>query len=346
VSLQSHRRTEVLAGAIALGEATEADVREYREHLAHCSRCVAEFGGERELARVAQRVLDARDSEVWEPDLRAGVFSRMSATPKRALRYGLGALAGCLALSAALHFVVVGGLPSMHSQLADPLVLNYEGNKIVLERRSTRDAKPPAPKVVIVHNIVRLARPAAAPPAPVRAIAAKPAEIPRQVRNVAVTLPATGASNGRASKPVWEAAASSGAAHERDGGAATLSRANGGGSGDTGNAALAGPQTIGVLPSYTTREAEPEGGETAINPRPPAIAFAEGAEGTAAFEVLVDEQGKATKCIITQSSGWPVLDQSTCDAALSVRYRPKTINGRAVPGVYRDAFTFRNQNPQ
>jgi len=90
-----------------------------------------------------------------------------------------------------------------------------------------------------------------------------------------------------------------------------------------------------------TNEAAPLGGETAINPQPPMIAYAEGAEGTTAFEVLIDERGMPTKCVITKPAGYRFLDEAVCKAAMKARYSPKTLDGRPVPGLYRDAFTFR-----
>jgi TonB family protein len=91
----------------------------------------------------------------------------------------------------------------------------------------------------------------------------------------------------------------------------------------------------------------PVGGETAINPQPPMIAYDEGAEGTTVFEVLIDERGNPTRCVITKSAGYAVLDNAVCKAAKDARYVPKTVDGRAVAGVYRDAFTFRmSQNDQ
>lgn len=63
-------RVEALAGAIALGEADEAQRNEYRAHLATCARCCLEFGGEREIERVMAVATRAQDAERWTPDLR------------------------------------------------------------------------------------------------------------------------------------------------------------------------------------------------------------------------------------------------------------------------------------
>jgi hypothetical protein len=61
---------EILAGAIALGEAGDEQRHAYREHLSTCRRCLATIGGEREIERVINVVAQARDQEQWQPDVR------------------------------------------------------------------------------------------------------------------------------------------------------------------------------------------------------------------------------------------------------------------------------------
>lgn len=61
---------EILAGAIALGEAGDEQRHAYREHLSTCRRCLTAIGGEREIERVIGIVAQARDQERWQPDLR------------------------------------------------------------------------------------------------------------------------------------------------------------------------------------------------------------------------------------------------------------------------------------
>ncbi len=102
---------------------------------------------------------------------------------------------------------------------------------------------------------------------------------------------------------------------------------------------------VGTAPPVVA-DVAPLGGEDAIVPRPPSIAYSEGAQGTTAFEVSVDAHGKPVRCTITKSSGYAVLDASVCRAAMQVRYSPRRLNGRAVPGEYRDAFTFRTSDGQ
>ena len=64
-------RAEILAGALALGEATDAERNEFRSHIAVCSSCLNAIGGEREIERTMEIVSEARASEVWEPVLTA-----------------------------------------------------------------------------------------------------------------------------------------------------------------------------------------------------------------------------------------------------------------------------------
>ena len=61
---------EILAGAIALGEAGDEQRLAYREHLSTCRHCLVAIGGEREIERVIGIVAQARDQERWQPDLR------------------------------------------------------------------------------------------------------------------------------------------------------------------------------------------------------------------------------------------------------------------------------------
>ncbi|MFY9740102.1 MAG: hypothetical protein WAK11_13790 [Candidatus Cybelea sp.] len=89
---------EILAGAIALGEAGDEQRQAYREHLSTCRRCLAAIGGEREIERVIKVVAQARDQEQWQPDVRRA----LARAPARGLgwKWGTGlAAAGALAVA-------------------------------------------------------------------------------------------------------------------------------------------------------------------------------------------------------------------------------------------------------
>lgn len=329
---QPHRRAEALAGAIALGEASETERLEYRSHLALCETCRRALGGEREIERTAAVVARARESEIWEPDVlgRLGARRRRSA---RVVAWRLFALAFLLAVAG--RFALAGGFSRLGPQLAAPVNITLGGERLVLERR-VPPAKPTSVaqrRLLVVHNVVQISRaPAAVPPIPAAAPARQPVRDtpvapPEQIAQVTVRPqpPATEQAPAPA-LPVWTTVAKTTTTALSETVVAPLSSS---------------AESIQIAAPVTTREAAPVGGETAINPQPPLIAYDEGAEGTAAFEVLVDERGTPTKCVITKSSGYAVLDDTVCKAAMHARYIPKLVGGRAVPGVYRDAFTFR-----
>lgn len=334
----SHTRAEVLAGAIALGEASESERLEYRRHLAECSKCLYAFGGENELERVSARVAQARGAEIWDPDVRVPLMDRMGGRT-RVARYGLSFLGVCFLISLVGHVVLGSAVNKLRPTIVDPLVINYDGTRITLERRSTRDAKPilrtVASKLVVVqHNVVTLTR------TPIARAAAAPKSVPSKAVAQSVPSSADSTRRGRAnpvdsSLPVW-----------RRGEYQTVAQ--------TTTQSVTEPmqpsmthsaESIELAPnqiaaSYSTREAAPLGGETSITPHPSQLAYDQGAEGTAVFAVTIDEHGTPTKCVITTSSSWLSLDDATCQAAMKVHYSPKLVNGRPIASVYRDAFTF------
>jgi TonB family protein len=334
----------MLAGAIALGEATDGERREYRQHLAGCSTCLQALGGEHELERTAAIVGAARECEVWQPDLSDAVASKMQAR-KRVWRFGLSVLGICLAVSFVLHVAIASGLAHLTPTLADPLVLNYGGMRIALERRGPVPKSPPPVaqrRMVVVHNVVQLSRAPVANVAPAtdRGSKAEPTSAPRQIAAAIVhpdpqTADPTGA---QSNVPIWRRGAGADTWHTI---AKTTTTAFTESAPQVMNGRL---ESIQIAATYTTRDAAPIGGDTAINPQPPMIATDEGAQGTAVFAVSIDERGVPTKCTITKSSNYPVLDTTVCSAAMKAHYTPKTVNGKAVPGVYTDAFTFRNDN--
>lgn len=337
-----HDRIEVLAGAIILGEATDEERIEYRQHIADCPACLIAYGGEHELRRLHDVVTDAKETEVWEPDVRDAVLAHAQSRKKRVWRYGLGFFTACLLVALIGRFVAGSGLAQIGPTLADPIVVNWENNKIVFERRSVRDAKSPAPvpRMVVVHNIVQLPRATVPNGPPAKANVPVRTQKPQRHETEVALEQSTASDVGTSSSGMK--AADSGAAVQpaipvwRRGAVTRAHYAS-----ETTSFGATRSEAITIAPSYTIRDAEPEGGETAINPQPAQIAILEGAEGTSAFEVMVDENGAPTKCVITKASGWPVLDDAVCKAAMKIHYRAKMINGKPVPGVYRDAFTFR-----
>lgn len=313
-------RTEILAGAIALGEATQAQREEYRKHIATCASCLDAFGGERDIERVMSTVAQARDSETWEPaPQRLGQRTRA-----RQWRTGAAVLAAAIAVSFGLHVLLAA---VVHAPAIEPKVASVEPATtfhVALEHRphvtavlQAPVAKPsPVPRsMVVVHNVVERHGNKVTQTTTQTTVVAQ-APIPH------VTAPASNV-------PIWR----------RD---EVMPSQKGAQAETTAVPLLAGQtESIAVAPLTTVRDVMPLGGDAAIKPRPALIAYAENAQGTTAFEVAVDERGTPTKCTITKSSGYLALDVAVCKAAMVARYSPRLVNGKPTVGVYRDAFTFR-----
>lgn len=315
-------RAEILAGAVALGEATAAERDEYRRHIAGCARCLNELGGEREIERVMSVVGAAKASETWEP---VAVRWREPSRNRASVWIAGGfAVAAAFALAIGLRATPA---PVAHGDLADAPAPAARVFHVALESRprprpsaaAVVAAAPPhrthavvapaPPRLVVVHSVITrrgdhvtqtTTTTELADAAP--RIAAAPSNIPIWRRDEAMPRPSVAVP-----APVL-----------------------------TGRA-----ESIAVASVPVVRDVEPVGGDGAINPHPAPIAYAENAYGTTAFEVTVDERGMPVRCSITKSSGFAALDVSVCKAAMAARYLPKLINGKAAIGVYRDAFTFR-----
>ncbi len=334
-----HGRIEAIAGAIALGEATDAERREYREHIAACERCLGALGGEHEIERVAATVTAARECEVWQPKLR-DVIANRARRRGRIVRASFALTALCAAIWFGVHVAMVNGVARLTSTASVPAVLNAGATRIALQRHSAHVSTPlplPARRMIVEHNVVQIAR-APVPEQPVIPVP-KAGTTPRAATSVTVHAPAQPPAfkTAQSDIPVWRRGG------ERWRTVATTT---------TTSLSESAPQTlthnaesIQLVSPHVTRDAMPLGGETAINPQPAMIAYDEGAEGTSMFEVLVDERGVPTKCVIIKSAGYAVLDSAVCKAAMQARYSPKTIDGRPVAGMYRDAFTFRMSSP-
>jgi TonB family protein len=335
-----HDRIEAIAGAIALGEATDEERREYREHIAKCRRCLSALGGEREIERVASTVVAARESEIWQPPVKDLIAMRTQRR-HRTFAYGMTLAAFVIAVSLAGQVLASRNVSKPLAPLQATVAVAptartaSAGTKTI----SPPKAVPLQRRMIVQHNVVQITRaPIAAAPISVPETAnTKPQEI------AAITVHApprqTTPKNVHSDVPIWRRGDA--AAWHTVATTTTTSLSESAPQAFTHRA-----ESIQVLVPHVTRDAAPIGGETAINPQPPMIAYDEGAEGTSAFEVLIDERGTATRCVITKSAGYTVLDATVCKAAMQARYTPKTIDGRAVPGVYRDAFTFRMSNNQ
>jgi TonB family protein len=313
-------RAEILAGAIALGESTEAERDEYRNHIATCASCLAALGGEREIERVMSTVAQARDAETWEPiPRRLGERSRA-----RVWQTGAAVVAAAIIVSLGAHTLLATTVrvPSFEPKVAAAEHVTTPFH-LALERRphaaatavpvlAKATARPPS--IVVVHNVIErhgnkvtqtTTTQTEVADAPVPQVTAPASNVPIWRRDEAMPLQRSSAQPATTTAPVLRA------------------------------------ESMAVTPVAVVRDVLPLGGDAAIKPQIPPIAYAEGAQGTTAFEVQVDERGNPTKCTITKKSGYLALDNAVCKAAMAARYSPRTVNGRAVAGLYRDAFTFR-----
>lgn len=328
------RQAEIAAGAIALGEATAVERETYRAHIASCDACLHANGGEIAIENAMAGIARARGDETWDLDMTRVVRDRI-ARPSRAWRYAFATVAVCAALVFGAHWAPAGALKNIAPSFADPLVVHYDGQRLVFEKRSVEQqaqAKAVAsqPRVVVVHNVVNLDR----VPAAAQRVARAPRTAPQHVAPRHLAYAPAPASQGSDGVPVW-----------RQGGGAytTVSHTTTTTLNEAGTVS-ADQASIVVAPAYAARDPAPIGGETAISPEPPMIAYAEGAQGTTVFKVFIDAHGAPTKCTITKSSGYLSLDNAVCHAAMTAKYTPRTVNGKPEPGTYLDAFTFRTSD--
>lgn len=321
---QLHQEIEALAGAIALGEASDADRRRYREHIAGCADCLRSLGGEHEIERTTAVVGAARDSEIWAPELR-NVFVARKRRPGGLLNFGAGFVLTAIAFALGLHYTTIA--PQSRSSAAPPSDL------IAVRDVNPAPVAQPQRRLVVLHNVVNYARAPIVLPNPShsgnpRAVAVqKPSQI--AALTVYPQAPRTQSVKARdTAQPDWR----------------TVSRMTTTSISETAPQRFTSAESLQIdslRKALPARDAAPVGGDTAINPQPPMIALAEGAEGTTVFEVMIDEHGVPTKCVITKPAGYRFLDDAVCSAAMKAHYTPKMVNGNPVPGIYRDAFTFR-----
>ncbi|MEO6836456.1 MAG: TonB family protein, partial [Candidatus Tumulicola sp.] len=316
---------------VALGEASDAERDAYRRHLSGCRRCVSALGGERDIERTMQVVASARDGEGWEPDVRVALRDRVHAK-RYAWRVGLSTLAAAVLVSIGVHAFVAAGVKRIGVTTKNPIVIGYDGQKIVLERRLAPPVRPVSRAatvghdVIIVHNVVTLKRPRLTAPVPAARNAVPPAR---------AAVPPGAQHHSKSPSATVIAALSPSQRDKRSVAALRTS--------ETAPPPAQRAESIAVAPSTVViRDVFPLGGENAIVPRPASIAYYENAEGTTAVDVSVDARGLPVKCTITKASGYLVLDEAVCRAAMHARYSPRSINGRAVSSLYHDAFTFRS----
>ncbi|MBV8372530.1 MAG: TonB family protein [Candidatus Eremiobacteraeota bacterium] len=311
-------RAEITAGAVALGEASDAERDVYRRHLSACAACLRALGGEREIERTMQCVADARETERWEPDVRIAWGRDRGA--RNAWWFGLATVAAAAVIWSGVHAHDAAAVKSEPARVA----LAHRVPAMPAVHVAVRTG--PGHDLVVLHKVATLKRPPLETVSPQRVVKAPS----RFVAHVAKASPAHGA-------PLAVAFADPSKRDERSIGALRTV--------GTTPPAPQRAEAIAVLPATApNRDVGPIGGEGAIVPKPPAIAYYENAEGTTAFDVTVDERGLPVKCSVTKSSGYLVLDEAVCRAAMRARYQPRMLNGRAVTSLYHDSITFKASN--
>lgn len=312
-------RAEVLAGAIALDEADDAERSRYRAHLSRCAACVSSLGGERAIEATMQAVARARDAESWQPELVRPWQARRTRTWTWAP----------LALVGALSAVVIG-LWVVHP------AARLAGAARVARTTTTRmgAAQRPAMRVAVARL-------------PQHAVPVVPHAAPLRVAHHVVDLrvPATRAT-ARPAAPVVRRLEPAPrivamAPDRRDEASLGAMR--------TTRSAIPAyrhqAESIALVPrSIVIRDVGPLRGH-GVRPDPPLIAAAqlrnEGLDAaTTVYEVSVDARGVPTHCTITKSSGILAIDDAVCAAAMAARFHPRTVNGTAIASRYRDAFVF------
>ena len=64
-------------------------------------------------------------------------------------------------------------------------------------------------------------------------------------------------------------------------------------------------------------------------------------EGRVSVRLAVDEKGKVTGCLVTVSSGFPLLDEATCRTARRARFEPALdASGSPTTGIYEDVYVY------
>jgi hypothetical protein len=150
---RDHDAFEVLAGAVMLGEATEAERARFDTHAATCDACRADVACAPVLVRAVTR---ARARETWRPSIANLVLDRIAGTRKSRFRFTVGALGWAVAISIVFNLALASGLSMrLGSTSADDASSNVTA--------MTLDLESPAPHAVAQPVVERRARVAVVP---------------------------------------------------------------------------------------------------------------------------------------------------------------------------------------
>lgn len=138
----THEKFEALGGAIALGEADEAQRAEYAAHAARCPLCDAQIG---ERGRAVASLFDrAAASETWRPFVRDEVVARIERRRTGSVRsvatlLGAGVVA-TVGLNLVLALAPIHNVPALTSFPKNETAISASGESLAAAPASVQGA--------------------------------------------------------------------------------------------------------------------------------------------------------------------------------------------------------------
>jgi len=115
-----HAAYEALAGAIALGEASDAERAEFSAHCAACARCSDDADELR--TRVVTAVAVARELETWRPRVGDGVMRRIDRERVKTADLTTTLLTSAIAFSLVLNVAFATGFAQRAGHAIEPVI--------------------------------------------------------------------------------------------------------------------------------------------------------------------------------------------------------------------------------
>lgn len=138
--MNAHDRFEALAGAVVLGEASEAESAAFSAHAEGCAACRADVAGGAVVTAIVAR---ERAAERWRPSIESAVLERIAKSRQKKHRRTVGAFGWAIAFSIVVNVAFASGITS-------GLAPNFHGvgeasSSIVTSRIGLEAARTPAP---------------------------------------------------------------------------------------------------------------------------------------------------------------------------------------------------------
>ncbi len=105
--MRDHDCFEALAGAVMLGEASEAERESFAAHERECAGCGLDVGYAAAKTAAVER---ARDGETWRPSVTTALLERIADSRGRRERRTIGAFGWAIALSIAINAAFATGM--------------------------------------------------------------------------------------------------------------------------------------------------------------------------------------------------------------------------------------------